>query len=93
MLQDIRAPALINVGGRPNQVASYVFSCYYVMLSLFPRVFSPVTLNTKFRNYSNAGKLSYKEDNAGGGFADNVYEGTISMERGLGIFLWAYSSC
>ena len=87
------APALINVGGRPNQTASYVFSCYYVILSQFPRIFSPVTLNTKFRNYSDAGKLSYKEDNARGCFADNIDEGTIGVEGSLRVFLWAYSSC
>ena len=90
MLQDIRAPALINVGGRPNQVASYVFPCYYVMLSLFSRLFSPVFLNTKFRNYSNAGKLSYKEDNARGCFADNIDEGAVGVEGSLGIFNRSY---
>ena len=87
------APALINVGGRPNEAASYVFPCYYVMLSLFSRLFSPVFLNTKFRNYSDAGKLSYKEDNAGGCFADNIDEGTIGVESSLRVFLWTYSSC
>ena len=60
-LQDIRAPALINVGGQ-------------------------------FRNYSDAGKLSYKEDNARGCFSDNIDEGTIGVESSLRVFLWAYSS-
>ena len=42
-LQDIRAPALIDAAARPNLARSRLSPCYMPSLSLFARVFSPVS--------------------------------------------------
>lgn len=84
--QYIRAPALIDRGGRPNLVTPFLSPCKNVSFSLLLRIFSPVSLSTVLY----ASKLTNEEDNARGGFGNEIDEWTIGVEGSLGIFSGAY---
>ena len=58
--QYIRAPALIDRGGRPNLVTPFLSPCKNMYFSLLLRIFSPVSLSTVLY----ASKLTNEEDNA-----------------------------
>ena len=84
--QYIRAPALIDGGGRPNLVTPFLSPCKNVSFSLLLRIFSPVSLSTVLY----ASKLTNEEDDTRGGFGNEIDEGTIGVEGSLGIFSGAY---
>ena len=73
VLQYIRAPALIDRGGRPNLVTPCLSPCKNVSFSLLLRIFSPVSLSTVLY----ASKLTNEEDDTRGGFGNEIDEWTI----------------